>query len=262
MAACLYVLSERLCGDFFKPCYIPESPTFGDAVQEILAQQLLTDVGKERIIRALLLSMYRPKEVDEAIEQAVDAASKEVLELLSPLGGNEAFRKDVESLFREAAGVWKEVQHSNKAVQVSMMDDFNNDCRWSHLDDFNVGEIKGQPGSKRFDMLNIFPRMFVPEDQHIVNPGWVLWSSQNIVFAAEQEFRECIAMRRYRGGWMGTVPGGSMRRNRRLSTLSDGRNGAIESSPTSPKIEYKAPFLGSQGGSKQGNQIPNGHRGD
>ena len=262
MAACLHVLAYRLCCDFFKPCYIPESPMFGDAIQEILARQLLTDVGKERITRALLLSTYRPEEVDAAIEQAVDATSKEVLELLSPIGGNEAFRKDVEALFREAAGVWKEVQHSRKAVEVSMMDDFKDDWQWSHLDDFTVAEIKGQPGLRKFDMLNLFPRMFVPEDQHIVNPGCVLWPHQNTVFAAEQELRECIAIRRSKGGLMGNVPGGSMRRDRRLSTLSDGRHGAMGPSPTSLKTEDKAPFLGPQRGSKQGDQIQNGHRGD
>ena len=262
MAACLHILARRLCTDFFKPCYIPESPTFGDAIQEILAQQLLTDVRKERITRALLLSTYRPEEVDATIEQAVDATSKEVLELLRPIGGTEDFRKDVVALFREAAGVWKEVQRSRKAVEVSMTDDITNSWKWSHLDELNVAEIKGQPGLPKFDMLNLFPRMFVPEDQHTVNPGCVLWSHQNIVFAAEQELRECIATRSSRGGWVGTAPGGSLRRERRPSTLPDGRYKIIGSSPTSLKTEDKAPFLVPQQGSKQGSQTQNGHRGD
>ncbi|MCJ1377893.1 hypothetical protein MMC17_000989 [Xylographa soralifera] len=262
MAACLHVLARRLSYDFFKPCYIPESPMFGEGIQEILNQQLLTDVGKERVTRALLLSTYGPEEVNAAIEQAVDATSREVLELLSPIGGNEAFRKDVEALFREAAGVWKEVQRSRKAVEVSMIDDFKNVWQWSHLDDFTVVEIKGQPGPPKFDMLNLFPRMFIPEDQHIVNSGYVLWPHQNTAFAAEQELRECMLMKRSRGGWMGNVPGGSMRRERRLSTRSDGRNGAIGSSPVSPKTEDKGPFLGPQRGSKQGTPIQNGHRGE
>ena len=193
---------------------------FGDAIQGILAQQLSTDVGKERITRALLLSTYGPKEVDAAIEQTVDFTSKEVVKLLSPMGGNEHFRKDVEVLFREAAGVWKVAQHSRKAVEVSVMDDFKNSWQWSHLEDFTVAEIKGQEEPPKFDMLNLFPRMFVPEDKHIVNPGCVLWPHQNTVFAAERELREYIAMRKSRGGWTRNIPDGSLRRDRRLSTPS------------------------------------------
>ena len=262
MAACLHILAHRLYRDFFKSCYMPESPAFGDAIQEILARHFSTDVGKERITRALLLSTYRPEEVNATIEQVVDGTSKKVLELLSPIGGNEDFRKDVKALFHEAAGLWKEAQHSRKAVDVSMMDDFTEGCQWSHLDEFTLAGIKGQPGLRKFDMLHLFPRMFVPEDQHIVNPGCVLWPDQNVVFTAEQEHRESKAIRRSKGELMGSILGGSMRQNRRLSTLSDGRNGAMGPSPTSLKTEDKAPFQGLQRGSKQGDQIQNGHRRD
>ena len=253
MAACLHVLARQLYSDFFKPCYIPSFPVCDDEIQEILAQQLLTDVKKERITRALLLSTYGPEEVDEAIEQAVYTTSKEVLERLHPIGGNEAFRKEVEALFRDAAVVWKEVQHSRKAVEVRMPDEFHNNGQWPHLDEFTVAGIKGQPGPPKFGMLNLFPRMFVHEDRHVVNPGCVLLPHQNTVFAAEQEFRETIATKRSRGGSM---------RQRRPSTLPDGRYGATGSSPTSQPTDDKAFLVQAQRGAKQGNQIQNGPRGD
>ncbi|KAI9808037.1 MAG: hypothetical protein M1827_007543 [Pycnora praestabilis] len=245
-----------------QPCYIPGSPILGDAIQEILAQHFLNDVRKESITRALLLSTYTPEQLDAAIKQAVDATSKNVLELLSPMGSDEAFHKDVEALFCGAAGVWREAQHKRKGVEARMTDHFN-DWQWSYLDDFTVAEIRGQqPGLRKFDMLNLFPRVFVPEENHVVNPGFVLWPEQNTVFAAEQELREYMAPRRSKGGWIGNIPGGSTRRGRRLSTLPVGRNGAIESSPTFLKNDDKAPIFRLQRGHKQGSQIQNGHRGE
>ena len=86
----------------------------------------MTDARKERITRALFLSTYAPEEVDTAIKQAVDTASKDVLELLSPIGANEPFRKDLEKLFYEAAGVWREAQQSTKMVEASVTKKLNN----------------------------------------------------------------------------------------------------------------------------------------
>ena len=93
MATCMHILSRQLCKDFLKPCYIPKSLTLADAAQLILAQQLLTSVDRERITRALLLSMYKTKEIDEAVNQTVIDSSEDVIELLSPIGGTEAFGK-------------------------------------------------------------------------------------------------------------------------------------------------------------------------
>jgi len=253
MAACMHILARRLCEDFFKPCYIPESPTLADATQLILAQQLLTGVDRERLTRALLLSMYKTEEVDEAINRTVTDSSKEVVELLSPIGGTEVFQKDVQVLFREAARVWRDVQHGKKAVEVSMKDDFGDNQDWSFLPDFNTVEIKEKPGAPKFGMINLFPRVFIHEGEHLINPGYVLWPEQSTVVAAEQELRECMAAR---------FKSGSLRRDRRLSTRSDGREGPAGSSPTSLKSEDKVALSGLQRGSKQGTQTQNGNRGD
>ena len=214
MAACLHLLARRLCIDFFKPFYVPESAVAGEVIKEILIQQSLDNIGRERLTRALLLSTYEPEDVDAIVTQTACIISKDVLTLLSPMGGDEAFRKEVEALFREAADVWKEAQQSKKMVLASITDEYN-DWQWSHLEDFTVAEVKAQPSLPRFDMLNLFPRIWVPEDGHILNPGFVLWPHQNTVFAAEQELRERMAAKRPSGNAFG----GAMRRERRLSTL-------------------------------------------
>ena len=254
----MHVLSHRLYTDFFKPCYIPGPPVLSHAIQLILAQQFMTEVGKESITRALLLSTYEPEEVDAAVQQIVDITSKDVFGLLSPLGGNEAFYKDVQVLFREAAAVWKEAQHSRKVVDARITDDFD-DWKWSHLEEFAVAEIKAQAVPQRFDMLNLFPRISVPEDNHVVNHGFVLWPDQNIVVAAEQELRECMAARRSKGG---IVSGGSMRRERRPSARLDGRSGVMGSSPTSLKTEKKAAFSEPQHEHTPRGQTHSGNRGE
>ena len=218
----------------------------------------MTDAGKESVTRALLLSTYGPEEVDAAVEHAVDTTSKDVFELLNPIGGDGAFYEEIETLFREAAAVWKEAQHSRQVVDVRITDDFN-EWQWSHLEEFTVPGIKAQPGLQKFDMLNLFPRIVVPEDEYVVNYGFVLWSNQNIVFAAEQELRECMAARRSKGG---IVSNGSMRRERRLPALHDGSNAVMGSSPTSLKTDKKAPFPEPQRGHTQGSQTQNGNRGE
>jgi len=221
---------------------------FAHAIQLILEKQFLSGADKERITRALLLPMYKPKQVDKAISQTVTKASEEVVELLSLIGGTEAFRKDVQALFGEAAKVWRDVQHGREAVEVSMTDDFNNGLNWGCLEEFDAVKMNGGPGVPKSEMINLFPCIFVPEGEHLVNSGCVLWLDQNTVVAAEQEFRQLMAEKRAKGG--------SFRRDRRPSNRSDGREGPAESSPTSLKSEDKVAF---SRGPKQGQ---NGNRGD
>lgn len=252
MAAALHVLARQLYINYFKPCYVPESTTVSDTIKAVLAQQFTTDPQKERITRALLLSTYTPKEVNEAITQAVHETSREVLNLLSPIGGgDETFRRDVEALFYEAADVWKEAQYSKKMVEVSMTDDDFEDWPWAQLDEFTsaVNEINGPPALPKFHMLNLFPRIFVPEDNYIVNKGFVLWHDQNTVIAAEQELSQYLAAKRLKLGRNGKNLSGS----RRLSGLNDGRIGV--------RSGDRAPFLEAQRVQTQGSQTQDGNRG-
>jgi len=252
MAASLHVIARKLCTEFFKPCYILESADVSEAIKQILAQHFTADAGKERITRALFLSTYAPEEVDKAIKQAVDATSKDVFELLSPIGGNEAFRKDIEKLFYEAADVWREAQHSMKMVEASVTDEEFEDWPWAQLEEFTsaVAGTEAQHVFPKFRMVNLFPRIHVPEDDHIVNSGCILSPNQNTVFVAEQEFSRGIASKGFKGGRNGSLFSGS----RRLSIRNKERNGA------EPVDGHS--FLETRRPQTQGNQNQNGNRGE
>ena len=197
MAAALSTLSERLCNDFFKPCYPPQSSEAGETMKEIQGKQYVASRQKERIARALLLSAYSPKEVDEAITKAVHETSDEVCELLSLIGGGEdLFRKEIKALFYEAANLWKEAQYSTKMVEASTTDDWE-DWHWNDLEEFGsrVSETKAGSVLSKFESLNLFPCVVVPEIDHTVNQGCMLWADQNTVIAAEQEYAQCQVKR-------------------------------------------------------------------
>ena len=249
MAAALHIISRRLRTDFFKPCYIPESAEVSEAIKQILVQHFVTDAGKERITRALFLSSYAPEEVDTAIKQVVDTASKAVLELLSPIGGNEPFRKDLEKLFYEAAGVWKEAQQSIKMVEASVADDEFEEWPWAEVDEFTsavtVTGTEAQQAYPKFDKLNLFPRIYIPEESHMVSSGYALFPNQNTVFAAEQEFSRLISSKRFKGGRTGSFLGGPRRQS---------RNGA--------EPGEKLSFSETRRAQTQGNQTQNGNRGE
>ena len=157
-------------------------------------------------------------------------ASIDLQKLLSLIGSDDIFRKEIEKLFYEAAIVWKEVQYSKTVVEASMDDEPH--WQWSHLEEFTIPNIKAQPGARQFGVLTLFPRVFAPETSQIVHPGYVLLPNQNVVFAAAEEFAawrarkasDCIR----NGSARVTLP----RRVRKSSVACDGRNGA----PLSPTI--------------------------
>lgn len=258
MAACLHVLARTLCSDLFKSCYIFGPTNLGEAVKDILAQQFDADSRQESLTRALLLSMYNPEEAKSATKQIVHDTSNNILTLLSLIGGNEAFRNEIEALFHDAAAVWKEAQHSSETLEASITDDFQ-DWQWQLLDDFTVPGINVQPELKSFEKLPLFPRIWVPEEGHIVHRGFVLTPDQNTVIAAEQELRQ--KMKRLNNGWNASTPTGSIRRERRPSMKLDRRPGVLLSSPTNPRAEGKASsFFGAPWMQPRGSQTPNGNR--
>ncbi|MCJ1268927.1 hypothetical protein MMC22_008815 [Lobaria immixta] len=189
MAAALHTLANQLCYGFFKPCYLPESSEAGQTLKEVLDQQYVSDPQKERTTRALLLSTYSLKEVDEAIKEAVQETTDRVHKLLNLIGGGEdSFRKEIKALFHEAANLWKEAQYSTKMVEASTTEDYDH-WPWDKFDDFTsaVSETKSQPMLPKFEAINLFPCVYVPEIDHTVDNGCMLWPSQNTVIAAEQE---------------------------------------------------------------------------
>ncbi|MCJ1462278.1 hypothetical protein MMC07_000878 [Pseudocyphellaria aurata] len=217
MAAAMHIVADRLCTNFFRPSYLPEYTDAGDPMKEILGQQYTNNKRRERMMRSLLLSTYSSKDIDEAIKQTVQDTSEDVCQLLSLIGGSaEGFQKDIKSFFSDAASVWKEAQCSNKMVEASTTEDYE-DWQWDKLEDFTsaVGETEPQSTLPRFEALNLLPCIFVPEIQHTVDRGCVLWPSQNTVIAAEQEFTKCPVRKP-------KIRKPSFAGGRRLSTQSDG----------------------------------------
>ena len=252
MAAAMHVLASRLCQNIFKPCYLPESVDASEMIKSILAHQSINNAEKERFTRALLPSTYDPHDVDAAIKRAVHVTSEEVVALLSPIStGDPTLRTDIEALFNEAADVWKEAQHSKKLVEASMTEEDFEDWPWDHLEEFTsaVAQSTVQPVSRKFNVLNLFPRVFFPADNGIVYSGLVLWPDQRVVVVAEQELRECMAPRNFKLGGNGSISG----RTRRMSVLNDGKNGM--------KAEHGASFLGTHRTQTQGSQVA-GNRGE
>lgn len=248
MAACLHIISRSLCNDIFKPCYFPDSSSFSNGVKEILATQFRTDASKERITRALILSTYPKNATAVAMTQTARVSSMQIQHLLTPLGANEKFAKELEKIFLDAGEIWKNTaQYSDRMIEALTEDDIPG-ISWATMDEFTISTAnttvttaaaaittttdtnKDPPHS---NMLNLFPCIYVPEGGEVVFPGLRLSYSQGIMSAAEQEFIDCLVARKQ---WSlrnntNAVPGGhSMRRERRMSSLPDGKGGVFTTS--------------------------------
>lgn len=241
----------------FTTCFIGH-PQLNQVVESILIKQSETNVKTELITRALLLSTYEQAEVDAAVKDVATNASHDLQKLLSPIGGNDSFRKEIEKLFYEAADVWKEVRHSKTVFEASMDDEPH--WQWLHLEEFTIPDIKAQPGARQFEKLTLFPRVFIPETNEVVYPGYVLLPNQNTVFAAEEELAAWKVRKASDCARNGSIRGGLLRRARRPSAHSDGRNGA-SLSPTISKSEGNAASGEYQRGPTQVSQGPNGYHG-
>ena len=146
--------------------------------------------------------------------------------------------------------MWKEAQYSQKMVEASTTEDYA-DWQWDKIETFTsaVGEIQQQSDLARFEFLNLFPCISVPEIEHTVDSGCVLWPTQNTVIAAEQEFIKCLVRKPKprKPSFVGV---------RRLSSQSDGANGV--------KSDERPTFLDTKQRAAQteGGQAPNGKSGD
>lgn len=236
MAAAMQVIAGQLCNTFFKPCFVPYFEAARRGIEELLSQQYLSDARKERLTRALMLSSYPPKEIRECIKHDVQTASHEIFDDLSPLGGdNQKFRSEVAGLFHSAAELWTEAQSSKKMVEASLADD-SYDWPWASLEDFTIStNTAKETQTLAEDGISVlFPRVYVPEDNITVSPGYVLYPSQDIVIAAKKEFTSWLVERTFKGG----QDANGHRGPRRLSMRKDRANG--------PKVEGQRSFLGKQ----------------
>lgn len=243
MAACLHIVARSLCTHIFKPCYIPYSSSFSDGLKDILATQFRTDPEKERITRALILSTYLEDEITTAMNLTAEASANEIRLLLNPLGATEKFEKELKKIFLDAGELWKNIaQHSDKMIEAFTEDEVPG-VSWEIMDEFTIQNTNTTTTTTAADtdkdpsqsnVLNLFPCIYVPEDNNVLFSGVRLLHSQGIMSAADEEFLACIVARRQRnsrntpGGFTGGHP--TRGRERRMSSFGEGRGGILANS--------------------------------
>ena len=233
MAAALNILATYLSANIFKPCYIPAD---GETIKEILDYQSTTGLRKEeKFMRALLISMYPDEQVKAAINRTVQTTIEDILKCLSFFLNDrmQTFRPGLEALLKKAANISVQMQQSEKMVEVNVEDGDFAERPDEYLQDF--GETVSPTGPARFEMLNLFPHVYVPEDGKVVFQGVFLFPDQEVVITAEQELRDFKAGMRAKSGR--SICGSAIResnRGRRQSTAIGGENGSMSASPTSP----------------------------
>jgi hypothetical protein len=237
VAAALNILATRLCANIFKPCYIPESAADSETIKEILDHQSATGLRKEeKFIRALLTSMYPDERVKAAINRAVQTTIDDILQCLSFFLNEEVqtFKTGLVALLKRAVDISMQMQQSEKMVEVNVEGGDFLELPDEHLEDF--GEFVSSTGPAKFEALNLFPQIYVPEDGKFVHQGIFLFPDQEVVITAEQELRNVRAGMRAKSGRV--ISGSTMResrRERRQSTALGGENGSMSASPTSPR---------------------------
>jgi hypothetical protein len=241
VAAALNILATYLCANIFKPCYIPESATDGETIKEILDYQSTAGLRKEeKFIRALLTSMYPDEQVKAAINRAVQVTVDDVLKCLGFFLNDESqsFRTRLTALLERAANISRQMQQSEKMVEVNVEGrDFSVEGEdfVERSDEYLgvFGEEISPTSPAKFEVLNLFPQIYVPEDRKFVHQGIFLLSGQEVVIAAEQEFRDFRAGIRAKNGRASFMR--ESRRGRRQSMVVSGENGSMSVSPTSPR---------------------------
>jgi hypothetical protein len=198
----------------------------------------MADLRKEeQFTRAVLASMYPPEKITAAINRAVHMTLEEILKDLGVFLGDrvETFSTGLLALLEKAVAISKEMQQSKKMVEASFEDGDSAERSDEYLPQF--GELKSITGPAKFEMLYLFPRFYVPEDNRIVHEGVFLWPEQEFIVVAEQELRDFKAGLRVKNGR--GMSGSAIReskRERRQSTVIGAENGSMSSSPTSPRI--------------------------
>ncbi len=218
MIAGLSIIPPLISDNILTPCYYPESATASRIMKEILEQQFNVEPRRENMMRSLMLSAYTANEMDAASERAVTATLDEVLCHLGPvLADGEAFRADLGRLLQKFVDVWKPAMFSKKLILATTEDD-GNISEWEKMEEFGspAEPSENMPVRPKFRMLNLFPRIYVPELDCMAHKGIVLLPWQEIVLAAEREHWDWAAREARKSRW-GRDANTLSRRERRLS---------------------------------------------
>lgn len=199
--------------------------------------QYSSDPEKERITRALILSTFREDDISNAITVTAHDSATHIRNLLEPLGATEKFSKELEKIFIDAGELWKDfAQHSNKMIEVFTVDNVP-DVSWEIMDEFTIKNTNNTTTATtttttaaadrdedflQSNVVNLFPCIFVPEDNNVLFPGVRLLPSQGIMSAADKEFIVAKRQRIARNLAAGPTGGQPIRaRDRRMSWLDN-----------------------------------------
>jgi hypothetical protein len=234
MVAGLSLISPLIADNILTPCYFPESATASRTMKEILEQQLNVEPRRENMMRSLILSAYTADEMDAAGQRAVAATLDEVVCQLGPiLADGDTFCADLARLLQKFVDVWKPALFSKKFILATAEID-NDVSGWDKMEEFGntMGPGEAVLGRPKFRMLNLFPRIYVPELAYIIHKGIVLLPWQEVVLDAEREHwdwaigeaRRNKSGRDANGGHTRTLS----RRERRSSIAAASRNSGME----------------------------------
>ena len=218
----LFTTSALISDNIMIPCYYPESATASRILKDVLQQQLSVEPCRENMMRALMHSAYTIDEMDAASERALVATLDEAVCKLGPiLADGDTFRADLGMLLRKFMDVWKLALLSKKLILASAEEDDTSDSEIMEEFGGTITPSEIMLGRPKFGVLCLFPRIHVPELDHVVHKGIVLLPWQEIVLAAEREYWSCAARdvkrkKAARGSNEGAA-GALLRRERRAS---------------------------------------------
>lgn len=176
----------------------------------------------ENMMRALMQSAYTTDEMDAASERAVVATLDEAVCKLGPiLADSDTFRVDLDILLRKFMDAWKLALFTKKLISAIAGEDDTSDSEIMEEFGATITPSEIVLGRPKFGVLCLFPRIHVPELDHVVHKGIVLLPWQEIVLAAEREYWNCAAQeakrnKAARGSNEGSA-GTLLRRERRAS---------------------------------------------
>jgi hypothetical protein len=239
MAVAEKVIASKLCADIFQQYYLPESPAARGAIDDVLNRLCIDNPRGEAIFRGQLLSAYNPQEEEHRVTDIMESTLAEVIGILDPLlfvpDARESFQSELGQLLGEAVKLWRPVQRS--AMKGAVESDPEPD--WSEYKEYDtaVGLTAEQASNVPAEsdaIMSLFPRVFIGDD--VICPGYALWSSQNIIVAANIEYSQSTLRNSVHGRAGGSIRGGITRRGseRRKLSLGGGRMGNSPTPPGSP----------------------------
>ena len=189
-AIVLALISQLLVNEVFKATNLVQGDTELRRELCFIADE---NPKKEAFTRALLISLYDEEYFENHISRSAQLVYKQVKELLEPNSADN-FRQEVHSIFKEAAGIWRDLQlmKSHFAVDLEFRKEQSDSWKSIKLSStelaFEAQDVSADGFESDAVELKVFPRMYIsgPKGETPVFSGRVLQRSQ--VTSAKDEF--------------------------------------------------------------------------